>query len=55
MYFIKKDVIFNSFIYFSTILKQAYGSIEWLNNWGEGFIQHEQQTSGREKLWHSCH
>jgi len=27
----------------NAILKQAYGQMEWLNNWEEGFIEHEKQ------------
>ena len=32
---------------FSAIFKKAYGEMEWLNGWDEGFIQHERQMDGK--------
>ena len=29
------------------MFKQAYGTMEWLNNWEEGFIEHEKQLDGK--------
>jgi len=31
----------------NAIFKKAYGEMEWLNGWDEGFIQHERQMDGK--------